>query len=124
MTWKRARALLLAGCIVGAASATAALGGGTAAQVRGASVQPAITGAIAFRARTAPMPTSGCVATIGIRCYSPGQFERAYDLAPLHRIGLDGAGQTIAIVDSFGSPTIANDLHVFDQTFANPPAGS
>src|SRR5262249_33761484 len=30
--------------------------------------------------------------------------------------------QTIAIVDSFGSPTIANDLHQFDQTFgvANP----
>ena len=75
-------------------------------------------------ARTAPLPTSSCVEAIGIRCYSPGQFERAYDLAPLHRAGIDGSGQTIAIVDSFGSPTIVDDLHAFDQTFANPPAGS
>jgi len=82
------------------AAVTSSSGGGLSAHARSVSPQPAVTGAIAFRARTAPLPTSGCVAAIGIRCYSPGQFERAYDLAPLHRFGIDGSGQTIAIVDS------------------------
>ena len=125
ISWKNARALLVVASVVALAAVTAALGDrGVSAQARSVSVQPAVSGAITFQARTAPMPTSGCVATIGIHCYSPGQFERAYDLAPLHRLGVDGSGQTIAIVDAFGSPTIVNDLHVFDQTFANPPAGS
>ena len=124
MTWKRTRALLVACSIVAAAAATAAAGGGASRHAAVVSPQPAISGAIMSKARTAPLPTSGCVAAIGIRCYSPGQFERAYDLAPLHRVGIDGSDQTIAIVDSFGSPTIVNDLHAFDQAFANPPAGS
>jgi subtilase family serine protease len=86
--------------------------------------RPFVVGHIAASHRVAPLATSTCIATIGIRCYSPGQFERAYNLAGLHAAGTTGAGQTIAIVDSFGSPTIASDLHTFDQTFANPPAGS
>jgi subtilase family serine protease len=65
----------------------------------------------------APLPTSGCLATIGIHCYSPYQFRKAYALGGLTAAGIDGSGQTIAIVDSFGSPTIAHDLHQFDQTF-------
>jgi subtilase family serine protease len=71
---------------------------------------------------TQPTPTSTCVTVRRIRCYSPAQFEKAYDLAGLHAAGIDGSGETIAIVDSFGSPTIANDLHQFDQTFgvSNP----
>jgi subtilase family serine protease len=37
---------------------------------------------------------------------------------------LDGSGQTIVIVDAFGSPTIANDLALFDARFgiAAPPS--
>jgi subtilase family serine protease len=64
-----------------------------------------------------PPTTSQCLALYGIHCYQPAQFVKAYDLAPLFNDGIDGRGQTIAIVDAFGSPTIANDLHVFDQTF-------
>ena len=84
--------------------------------------RPAVIGHVAKRAQTQPRPTSDCVTLLGIRCYSPAQFENAYNLAALHAAGIDGAGQTIAIVDSFGSPTIAHDLHVFDQTFgvSNP----
>jgi subtilase family serine protease len=44
----------------------------------------------------------------------------AYNLNVLHGHGIDGRGRTIVIVDSFGSPTIAHDLHVFDQTFGIP----
>jgi len=34
--------------------------------------------------------------------------------------GITGAGQTIVIVDSFGSPTIAHDLATFDSTLGVP----
>jgi subtilase family serine protease len=50
----------------------------------------------------------------------PAQLERAYDLTPLRRRGIDGAHQTIVIVDSFGSPTIARDLGAFDEAFGLP----
>ena len=69
---------------------------------------------------TTPPTTSDCLTLFAIHCYQPAQFVKAYDLAPLFSHGIDGRGQTIAIVDSFGSPTIANDLHVFDTTFGLP----
>ncbi len=52
---------------------------------------------------------------------SPAQAWAAYDLAPLLRAGIDGRGQTIAIVDPFGSPTIVHDAAVFDKRFGLPP---
>ena len=36
---------------------------------------------------------------------------------PALRAGENGRGMTIAIVDSYGSDTMAHDLHVFDQAF-------
>jgi subtilase family serine protease len=62
-----------------------------------------------------PPTTSQCEAAIQIACYNPAQYEQAYDLNPLYHAGLDGAGKTIVIVDSFGSPTIQNDLAQFDK---------
>lgn len=53
---------------------------------------------------------------------SPAQIWAAYDLRPLLREGIDGKGQTIAIVEPFGSPTITHDLAVFDKRFGLPPA--
>jgi subtilase family serine protease len=41
---------------------------------------------------------------------SPAQIRAAYDVGPLLRDGIDGKGQTIAVVDPFGSPTIRHDL--------------
>ena len=67
-----------------------------------------------------PPTTDECEAVYRLACYSPDQLRRAYDVGPLHQQGLAGAGQTIAIVDSFGSPTIENDLRVFDQTWGIP----
>jgi subtilase family serine protease len=51
---------------------------------------------------------------------TPAQLARAYNLGPLRRRGIDGAHQTIVIVDSFGSPTIARDLTAFDEAFGLP----
>jgi subtilase family serine protease len=51
---------------------------------------------------------------------TPAQIRAAYELAPLYRKGIDGANQTIVIVDSFGSPTITSDLAHFDSYFGLP----
>jgi subtilase family serine protease len=67
-----------------------------------------------------PPTTAFCLANIGIHCYQPFQLTKAYNLAALHDHGIDGRGKTIVIVDAFGSPTIAHDLQVFDQTFGLP----
>jgi subtilase family serine protease len=73
-------------------------------------------------ARTFAVPptTADCQAQIGINCYDPSQLQTAYDLAPLYKQGLNGRGRTIAIVDSFGSPTIRADLATFDAAFGLP----
>ena len=68
----------------------------------------------------APPTTADCEATIGLRCYSPRQLRVAYHMPALYRRGLTGRGRTIAIVDSFGSPTIAADLAGFDRAFGLP----
>jgi subtilase family serine protease len=58
---------------------------------------------------------------------TPDQIRAAYGLPPLSDLngpgplkGITGAGQTIVIVDSFGSPTIARDLRTFDNAFGVP----
>jgi subtilase family serine protease len=62
-----------------------------------------------------PSP-SQCVAAYGLACYTPALIHTAYNIPS----NLDGTGQTIVIVDAYGSPTIRQDLHVFDQTFGLP----
>lgn len=51
---------------------------------------------------------------------TPAQVSAAYNTGPLTASGIDGAGQTIVVVDSFGSPTIARDLAGFDSYFRLP----
>ncbi len=53
-------------------------------------------------------------------CFSPEQVQTFYNLNPLYARGYDGKGTTIVIVMDHGSPTIKDDLHVFDQTFGLP----
>ena len=67
-----------------------------------------------------PPTTAECRATFGLACYSPRQLETAYRLNGLYAEGLTGKGRTIALVDSFGSPTIAADLAAFDTAFGLP----
>jgi subtilase family serine protease len=66
-------------------------------------------------------PTQAQCASVGRRCFNPASTRAAYNLQPLYQQGLDGTGMTIAIVDSYGSDTIAHDLHVYDQTWGLPP---
>src|SRR5690349_1797947 len=48
---------------------------------------------------------------------TPSQMKTAYGVNLLSN---NGAGQTIAIVDAYGSPTIQNDLNTFDAQFGLP----
>ena len=68
----------------------------------------------------APLATSDCQALFRISCYTPLQYRTAYDVSPLYRDGITGVGQTIVIVDSFGSPTVGRDLQTFDAEFGLP----
>jgi subtilase family serine protease len=67
-----------------------------------------------------PPTTAQCEAQLHIACYSPAQFQRAYDLAPLYKQGNDGSGETIVIVDSFGFQNIRSELATFDKGFGLP----
>lgn len=55
------------------------------------------------------------------RCFNPDSMAASYDYAVLHQSNVDGRGKTIAVIESFGSDTIAHDLHVFDQAFGLQP---
>lgn len=52
--------------------------------------------------------------------YTPAQIRKAYVLKPLLHSGINGRGESIVVVDSFGSPTIRHDLAVFDRQFRLP----
>ena len=67
-----------------------------------------------------PPTTAQCEADFQVACYQPSQFQRAYNMNPLYRAGLSGQGETIVLVDSYGSPTIQDDLATFDQQTGLP----
>jgi subtilase family serine protease len=54
--------------------------------------------------------------------YSPQDVYAGYNLGPMYQNNLKGAGQTIVIVDAFGSTTIRKDLALFSQVYGLPPA--
>jgi subtilase family serine protease len=64
--------------------------------------------------------TSDCLSIIGVPCYSPQQIRTAYGLNSLINGGWAGFGQTIVIIDSYGSPTLEADLKQFDADFGLP----
>jgi subtilase family serine protease len=53
--------------------------------------------------------------------YDAEEVQTAYGLKPLIQSGLDGTGQTIVIVDAFGSNTILADANVFSALNGLPP---
>jgi hypothetical protein len=62
-------------------------------------------------------PTQAACNAIGRRCWAPPQFQTAYNLTPLYTAGNQGQGVTVAVVDSFGSQTLAADLANFNTQF-------
>jgi subtilase family serine protease len=95
-------------CTAGATAATAVVG-----------VQPASIHS-QFASKTQPPTEAQCVAAFTVPCYDPAQIQTAYNEQPLFDRGVTGTGETIVIVDSYGSPTIQSDLATFDAQFGLP----
>jgi subtilase family serine protease len=81
--------------------------------------QPAVAEWQFLDSSTTPPSEAACFA-IGRRCFTPVAMQNSYNVGPLYAAGLTGRGKTIAVIDSFGSATIANDLNVFSTAFGLP----
>jgi subtilase family serine protease len=82
-------------------------------------VLPAATDWQFITSSTTPPSEAACNA-VGRRCFNPAAIANSYNYASLHAAGNQGQGITIAIVDAFGSNTVAGDLKVFDNAFGLP----
>jgi len=96
-------------------SASLFAGGAPIVAAAGIAVQPMLITRFASAAQ--PPSNQDCVLQFTEPCYQPAQLQAAYDEQPLFNRGITGRGQTIVIVDSFGSPTIKSDLRPFDSAF-------
>jgi subtilase family serine protease len=111
------------------AAAASTLLAGWAAAAPGASASTHATPAVPpftihggpnFTLLPSPLKTTECQAAYGISCYGPTQLQKAYNLNPLYRKGLNGRGSTIVIMIPYGSPTLQHDLNVYDKQFGLP----
>ena len=99
-----------------------ALGGAAASSPAAATAvtfHPAISDVQFITASETP-PTELQCNSVGRRCFYAKAEEVSYNLPPLYAQGLMGQGQTIVIVDSFGSETIRHDLNVFNTQMGLP----
>jgi hypothetical protein len=81
----------------------------------------ALTAGALFRPTVHEISPQGSFSPVG-NGYSPSQIRRGYNLDQVlfGSVQGDGAGQTIAIIDAYHSPTITQDLHAFDAAFGLP----
>src|SRR6266436_9494332 len=68
---------------------------------------------------TTPPNQAACNA-VGRRCFNPVAMQNSYNYASFLAAGNQGQGKTIALVASFGSATIRNDLGAFSTAFNLP----
>jgi subtilase family serine protease len=113
--------VLSLGVLVGASAASAAKAPrvralGTSSVTRFHSLE---VGGLLAAGQTPPTDAQ-CRAAINEPCYSPQEIRHAYGVDQLVNRGDDGAGKTIVIIDSFGSPTITSDLASFDAGYGLP----
>ena len=99
---------------------TIAVGGTTVAApvslAQSSAIHPAVSEYVQLNNSETPPTQAQCI-SVGRRCFTPTSTQAAYNVQPLYAGGFDGRGMTIAIVDSYGSDTIAHDLHVYNQAF-------
>jgi subtilase family serine protease len=82
------------------------------------------TSTIGPGASPSPLPSTTVADTCPPRmqtCLTPHAMRMAYGIDSLVQKGFTGKGQTIVDLVSFGSPTLQQDMNVFDQAFHLPP---
>ena len=100
--------LLLAAC-----SIPGNTGGTTPPGTPHSSSTPVPTKAVSPQVDTCP----GLISPSITYCYTPHQFRVAYGVESLVERGFTGKGQTVVDIVSFGSPTLQQDMDVFDHQF-------
>lgn len=83
------------------------------------------TPSIVLKNSTPGASTDGTEVAPDIGCgncsvYTPQQMRAAYGVTSLYDSGKRGQGQTVVLIESYGSPTLKHDLDVFDQQFNLP----
>jgi subtilase family serine protease len=116
------RKLLVGGsiavCVLAFAALVAVLTGPAHAKTAYPVPHPTVTD---FQFISATTPSQADCAAVGRTCFTPQAIQSAYNVGPLYARDYDGRGMTIAIFDSYGSDTMAHDLHVFDHAFGIAP---
>lgn len=59
--------------------------------------------------------------SLGFYEYTPQQMRAAFGIDKLIAQGYTGKGQTVVVIDSFGSPTLQQDVTDFDKRYNLPP---
>jgi subtilase family serine protease len=120
---RRSRRLSLAASLAAAAVLTACLAAGSA------SAAPARHGPQRAGASRAALGHAVSCGPPGyfIQCYTPGQYQVAYGVAPLLRRGIAGSGETVVMPELANKPgpnftDIRKDLAAFDTRFGLPAA--
>ncbi len=117
----RAFAAVGSACALAVAAVPAhadAASGGFDYTVRPVAVKANLNGSAATPALT---PSSCLQQTAGtVACQTPQSIRAAYDIPDTINGVPAGTGQTIVIVDAFGSPTAQQDLDVFSTNFGLP----
>ena len=114
------------GLVVASGFALAIAAGGTTVaapaspSAQSSAIHPAVSDYIQLNGSDTP-PTAAQCASVNRRCFTPKSTRAAYNVQPLYDAGSNGRGMTIAIVDAFGSDTMAHDLHVYNQAFGVTP---
>src|SRR5215469_11792579 len=117
------RVVLFTGLLLAVGLAAVAGVAGSRASSRHATLplpQPTVSDWVQLTTSDTP-PTQAQCNSAGRRCFTPQSTRNSYNLNPLYAAGINGKGITIAIVDAFGSDTIAHDLHVYDTQMGLPP---
>jgi subtilase family serine protease len=110
MSLQRSARVLAVAVAAGVAATVMAAGAGADTTIN-YDVNPTWVHGFGAPASPAAFPSpSSCVATYGFACYTPQEIRKAYNIPA----SSTGAGQTIVIVDAYGSPTLKSDLHTFD----------
>ncbi len=117
----RSAARKIASLAVGATAIGSVLVGspGTASVATLPVMHPMISD-IQFISADANPPAQALCNAVGRRCFNPLAIQNSYDIAATYGLNNQGLGKTIAVVDSFGSTTIRQDLGVFNTAFGLP----
>src|SRR3954467_6066515 len=91
----------------------------TAASAAAAPFRPAAQG-LPYIQLTAAQVQQAPTCRNGLLCYAPSMMRDAYDF-PNGRGAPTGAGQTIVVVDAYGSPFLGADVAAFDAQFGLAP---